>query len=71
MADEDIQLTGIEIEVMHHICNAATLGQTTAKESHQSKRLVEFGYIAKDGSGHLALTPKGETFLKSRAKKVQ
>jgi Mn-dependent DtxR family transcriptional regulator len=66
MSDEDIQLTRDEIDVMHRIRNAATLGQTTAKESHQSKRLVEVGYIAKDGSGHLALTPKGETFLKLR-----
>jgi hypothetical protein len=66
MADED-EPTKLEIEVMHHILNAATLGLKTAKEAHESKRLLEkFGYVAKDGSGHLALTPRGEKFLKSR-----
>ncbi len=60
LEEPEIELTRDEMSAMQSIDNAQGLGQTTASTPAVSKRLVEQGYVTKDESGHLILTPKGK-----------
>ena len=61
--ESEIKLTQDEMAALKGISSAPALGLTTATEPDVSKRLVKYGYVTKDESGHLTLTIKGKKLL--------
>jgi Mn-dependent DtxR family transcriptional regulator len=58
-----VKLSREEITALNEIAGASAKGKTTATEAIESKRLVSLGYVAKDATGHLAITMQGREVL--------